>query len=69
MRKLKRAQILLAAERGETEARIASAVSVGTSTVYRTKRRFVEQGLEAAGVLRDAGRAWRDAGECGTATS
>lgn len=23
----------------------------------------------AAGVLRDAGRAWRDAGECGTATS
>lgn len=48
VRRLKRAQILLAAERGETEAGIANAVSVGTSTVYRTKRRFVEQGLEAA---------------------
>ena len=36
-RKLKRAQILLAAERGETEAAIAQSLSVGTSTVHRTK--------------------------------
>jgi len=27
---------------------IAANVNVGTSTVYRTKRRFVEEGLEAA---------------------
>ncbi len=27
---------------------IAKNLSVGTSTVYRTKRRFVEEGLEAA---------------------
>jgi len=48
VRRLKRAQILLAAERGESEASIANSVSVGTSTVYRTKARFVEQGFEAA---------------------
>ena len=47
-RKVKRAQILLAAERGETEASIARTLSVGTSTVYRTKSRLVEQGLQAA---------------------
>ena len=48
VRRVKRAQILLAADRGETEAAIATSVAAGTSTVYRTKRRFVEQGLEAA---------------------
>lgn len=48
VRRVKRAQILLAAHAGETEAAIATSVSVGTSTVYRTKRRFVEHGLEAA---------------------
>jgi len=48
VRRLKRAQVLLAAHRGESDAAIASAVSVGTSTVYRTKRRFVEGGLEFA---------------------
>ena len=48
VRKLKRAQILLAAEQGEMDAVISSTVAVGTSTVYRTKRRFVEHGLEAA---------------------
>lgn len=48
VRRVKRAQILLAAEQGETDAVIASTVSAGTSTVYRTKRRFVEEGLEAA---------------------
>ena len=43
MRKVKRAQILLAAARGWSDARIAANVAVGTSTVYWTKRRFVEE--------------------------
>jgi transposase len=47
-RRLKRAQILLASEAGSTDAMIAQNISVGTSTVFRTKRRFVEEGLEAA---------------------
>jgi transposase len=47
-RRLKRAQILLAADRGSTDEVIAANVAVGTSTVYRTKRRFVEDGFEAA---------------------
>lgn len=47
-RRLKRAQILLAAEAGSTDASIATNISVGTSTIFRTKRRFVEEGLEAA---------------------
>ncbi len=47
-RKLKRAQILLAAHAGQDDASIAATVAVGESTVYRTKRRFVETGLEAA---------------------
>jgi Homeodomain-like domain len=40
-RKLKRAQILLAADVGATDEDIAIGVGVGGSTVYRTKRRFV----------------------------
>src|SRR6201995_1120330 len=47
-RKLKRAQILLAADAGVSGEAIASSVSVGGSTVYRTKRRFVEGNLELA---------------------
>jgi transposase len=48
VRRLKRAQILLAASSGESDETIAANVAVGTSTVYRTKRRFVEEGLEEA---------------------
>ncbi len=47
-RRLKRAQILLAADAGSTDAVIAKNVAVGTSTVYRTKQRFVDEGLERA---------------------
>src|SRR4030081_1574897 len=47
-RKLKRVQILLAADGGVDEETIAKSVGVGGSTVYRTKRRFVEGNLEAA---------------------
>jgi hypothetical protein len=47
-RKLKRAQILLAADAGVPDETIATSLAVGGSTVYRTKRRFVEDGLERA---------------------
>ncbi len=47
-RKLKRAQILLAADAGVSDEMIVASVSVGGSTVYRTKRRFVEGSLELA---------------------
>ena len=47
-RKLKRAQILLAADSGCSDEEIARTVGVGGSTVYRTKRRFVEGNLERA---------------------
>jgi transposase len=47
-RKLKRAQILLAADAGQSDEAIAASVQVGTSTVFRTKRRFVEGNVELA---------------------
>jgi transposase len=47
-RKIKRAQILLAADAGISDDDIAASVGVGGSTVYRTKRRFVEGNLERA---------------------
>src|SRR3954463_13788985 len=42
-RKLKRAQILLAADAGVPDETIAQSLGVGGSTVYRTKRRFVAE--------------------------
>jgi transposase len=53
VRRLKHAQILLAADeaeggRGRTDAEIAASVSAGTATVERVRRRFVEEGLELA---------------------
>jgi transposase len=54
VRMTKRAQILLAADGGSKDEAIAHNVGVGTSTVYRTKQRFVEQGLERA--LRESPR-------------
>ena len=47
-RKLKRAQILMAADAGIDDETIAGSLLVSTSTVYRTKRRFVEGNLEFA---------------------
>src|SRR5262249_19383279 len=47
-RRLKRAQILLAADAGVGDGDIAMSVDVGESTIYRTKRRFVEGNLERA---------------------
>jgi transposase len=48
VRKIKRAQILLAAAAGAKDEAIATHIGVGTSTVYRTKQHFVEEGLERA---------------------
>src|SRR5260370_1562983 len=47
-RKLKRAQILLAADVGGGDEEIARDVAVGGSTVYRIRRRCVEGNLERA---------------------
>src|SRR3954469_22341241 len=47
-RKLKRAQILLAADAGVPDGAIAASLAVGGATVYRTRRRFVEGNLERA---------------------
>jgi transposase len=54
VRDVKRAQILLASDAGASDEAIARSVRVGTSTVYRTKRRFVEHGPEEA--IRDLPR-------------
>jgi hypothetical protein len=48
VRRVKRAQILLGADAGQSDEAIAQSVGVGTATVFRTKRRFVELGLEQA---------------------
>ena len=45
--RLKRTQILLASETGAADATSAQNISVRTSAVFRTKRRFVEEGLDA----------------------
>jgi len=47
-RRLKRAQILLAADAGSGDEAIERTLAVSGSTIYRTKRRFAECGLEAA---------------------
>ncbi|MCP1853862.1 MULTISPECIES: IS630 family transposase [unclassified Bradyrhizobium] len=47
-RKLKRAQILLAADIGSRDEEIVRTVRVSASTVYRTKRRLVEGNLDRA---------------------
>lgn len=45
---IKRAQVLLSAADGVADEVIAATVRVGTSTVYRLKQRFVEEGVERA---------------------
>jgi transposase len=47
-RKLTRAHILLQADAQATDDNIAQALHSGTATVERTRKRFVEEGLEAA---------------------
>ncbi len=45
VRKVKRALILLGADQGHTHEEISASLGVGTATVFRTKRDFVEHGL------------------------
>jgi hypothetical protein len=47
-RKIKRAQILVAANDRLSDEAIAATLKVSGSTIYRTKRRFVEANLEGA---------------------
>src|SRR6202451_3415420 len=55
-RRLKRAQILLAADAGASDEEIARSVGVGGSTVYRTKRRFRGRQSGAGAERRTASR-------------
>ena len=48
VRRLKRMQILLAADAGVADEAIAASVRTSGSTIYRTRKRFVEISLEAA---------------------
>lgn len=47
-RRIKRALILLRADEGARDVDIVSGVGVAVATVERTRKRFVEEGLEAA---------------------
>ena len=47
-RKLNRAHTLLQADAGASDAAIAQALHIGTATVERTRKRFVEGGVEIA---------------------
>jgi transposase len=47
-RRLKRALVLLGADAGATDAALAERARVHPGTVERIRRRFVEEGLEAA---------------------
>ena len=48
VRKMKRAQILLKADEGWTDQDIIGALNTSRSTVERTRKRFVEGGLDKA---------------------
>jgi transposase len=47
-RRLTRAHLLLQADAGLSDEAIAQALHIGTATVERIRKRFVEEGLEAA---------------------
>jgi transposase len=47
-RRLSRAHVLLQADTGLSDDAIAQALHLGTATVERLRKRFVEEGLEAA---------------------
>ena len=47
-RKVKRSLILSKANEGLTDERVSEALLVSLSTVYRVRRRFVEEGMESA---------------------
>jgi putative transposase len=47
-RKVSRAHVLLLADEGATDEEIIEFLHLGSSTVHRTRQRFVEEGLTAA---------------------
>lgn len=47
-RKVARANTLLLADEGRTDREVADALHIGTATVGRIRKRFVEEGLEVA---------------------
>jgi transposase len=47
-RRLRRARTLLLADEGSTDEEIAAALHIGSATVARTRKRFAEEGMEAA---------------------
>lgn len=47
-RKLARARVLLKADEGLSDERVAQALHLGSATVGRVRQRFVEEGLESA---------------------
>jgi transposase len=47
-RKIKHAQILLKSEQGWSDKQIMDAFGVGETTIWRVRRRFLEQGLDSA---------------------
>lgn len=47
-RKVRRAHVLLLAAEGKTDRQISEPLHTGTATVERLRKRFVEEGLEAA---------------------
>ena len=51
-RMVKRALALLKADEGQTDDRVAEALSIGRRTVVRIRKRFCEEGLESALVER-----------------
>lgn len=51
-RMIRRARTLLLADAGQIDERIAESLGIGISTIERTRRRYVEEGLEAALVER-----------------
>lgn len=48
VRKLKRAQILMAADQGGKDETISQTLGVGLSTIHRTRQKYVEGGVEWA---------------------
>ena len=57
VQRMRRAQTLLLADAGKADQTIAEVLQVHRATVERTRRRFAEEGLEAALSRRKASRA------------
>lgn len=47
-RKMKRAQILILADKGQSDETISEMLSVGLSTIHRTRQKFVEGNVDFA---------------------